>query len=789
MQFNDKNNSGYILVGDTRSGEHQHEDVYVVRIDGSGNEMWSRSFGDDSHTSYGESAVTTPDGGYLICGRVREFPYTTSNNWDVLLLKVDSNGNEMWKKTCDAGDHEYGQSVTAAPTGGFLVAGHTKLCAGTGESDIYLLRVDSDGNQIWSKSVSYSIYDYGNEIIPSLDDGFVIVGTTTGCLGCESSAYVLKIDSDGNELWAGSYGAELSVGSYDYGNSIAATADGGYILTGNTTPAYTCGSSMYLIKIDDAGNQVFHNVFQGGGFTSGNSVRRAFDNGFIVSGYTLSSQTGYDLYLLKTDEYGQQSWARTFGGVALDSGWSVCETADFGYVAVGATGSFGSGKTDLYVVKTDYYGNPALPGHAPVANAGSDQTGYAGEAVVLDGSGSSDQDGDYPLTFSWEFISKPAGSATTIVGSGSVNPSFIPDVAGDYVAQLIVVDNRGSVSAPDEVFAHVCPDGDRDRICDDDDNCPTDPNTDQADGDHDGRGDVCDLCPLDANNDADGDGVCGDVDNCPTDPNTDQTDGDHDGRGDVCDLCPLDAGNDADGDGVCGDVDNCPTDPNTDQADSDHDGRGDVCDLCPLDAGNDGDGDGVCGDVDNCPTTANPGQTDTDADGIGDACDQCTDVDGDGFAVEPPCGPVDCDDTAAAVNPIAPEICTDGVDNDCDGGVDFQDGECSVTGLIRDLIGIINDPIAFPPDWFKGGSDNRRIPLTNMLESAIALIEAAEAESDPVVQDQLYQQAIAALDAVRQKCDGCYGGNPNNDWVVDCDGQDLIVPKVDLAISLIQARL
>lgn len=124
----------------------------------------------------------------------------------------------------------------------------------------------------------------------------------------------------------------------------------------------------------------------------------------------------------------------------------------------------------------------------------------------------------------------------------------------------------------------ACVDDDADGVCDDEDNCPADANTDQADGDADGEGDACDACPADADNDADGDGICGDVDACPLDP-----DNDADGDG-ICgnvDVCPLDADNDADGDGVCGDVDNCPATPNADQADNnginDGDGIGDAC--------------------------------------------------------------------------------------------------------------------------------------------------------------------------------------------------------------------
>ena len=256
-----------------------------------------------------------------------------------------------------------------------------------------------------------------------------------------------------------------------------------------------------------------------------------------------------------------------------------------------------------------------------------------------------------------------------------------------------------STSAPN--CENSADDIDGDGVVNDDDNCPTTENSDQADQDSDNVGDVCDNCPNDSNidqADQDSDTVGDACDNCPSDSNEDQADADTDNVGNLCDNCPdvantdqSDSDNDSFGD-VC---DNCPNNTNITQADSDNDNVGNVCDNCPSDSNSDqadSDSDGL-GDVcDNCPNDSNSSQSDFDNDGIGDACDDDDDNDGvadvddvddfdpesdsdnDGISDDKETGPDDIYTPGTDTDPLNPD--TDG-DTIVDGAED-ADQDCIV---------------------------------------------------------------------------------------------------------------
>jgi len=198
-----------------------------------------------------------------------------------------------------------------------------------------------------------------------------------------------------------------------------------------------------------------------------------------------------------------------------------------------------------------------FPGDPDGWNNGNDgaalwQAGSMGLITAVGGNGR------LATIFRFKALSASPGTQVSLLDSpGAINNTDVINCNfGNIVGDISAVATIQLIDCPD-----VGPDTDSDGFRDACDNCPNDPNADQADGDTDGIGDVCDPCPTDPTNDADSDGICGIDDNCPDNSNPLQEDADMDGPGDACD--------------------NCPDDSNADQSDTDGDGVGDVCDPCP----------------------------------------------------------------------------------------------------------------------------------------------------------------------------------------------------------------
>jgi len=262
-------------------------------------ENWNRTYG----LGHVASSNQTSDGGYIILGNI---------DYDVKLIKTDSAGNEQWNKTYGGIDRDSAEDVKQGTDGGYIFIGRT--------------------SSYGAAASVQSIYENGDS----------------------DNVWLVKTDSEGNELWNRTFGGS----DLDSGSSVQQSKDGGYILLG-VTYSYGAGNlDAWLIKTDFNGTELWNRTFGGPGYDWGNSLLITKDDGYIIGGVLDSRNSDYDVWLIKTDSKGTELWNRTFGGPQSDWGESVQQTNDDGYVIVGDTESFGTNNAshNIWLIRTDSMG-------------------------------------------------------------------------------------------------------------------------------------------------------------------------------------------------------------------------------------------------------------------------------------------------------------------------------------------------------------------------------------------------------------------------------------------------
>jgi len=341
---------GYVIAGYTSSCKTGPTEVYIIKVDGNGNKIWEKTYGINIFDA-GYGITKSYDGGHVIVGFTSFYGVTRG---EIYVIKVDGNGDKVWAKTYGRSGYDRGYAITKSYDSGYVIVGNTSNY-GAGPTDVYIIKVDGNGDCVWAKTYGGNGFDSGYAITKSYDGGYVIAGYIYSYGGENDNVYIIKVDSNGDCVWAKAYGGS----GYDRGYTITKSDDGGYVIAGYTT-SYGAGSyDVYIIKVDSNGNCVWAKAYGGSGYEwGGYGVTKSEDGGYIITGYTDSYGAGnYDIYIIKVDSNGDCVWAKTYGGSNDDRGYTITKSYDSGYVIAGDTRSYGAGNSDVYITKIDDNGN------------------------------------------------------------------------------------------------------------------------------------------------------------------------------------------------------------------------------------------------------------------------------------------------------------------------------------------------------------------------------------------------------------------------------------------------
>ena len=343
------NDGGYIVAGITGFSGLWAETV-LIKLDSNGNITWQKKYGATIEWGIASDVQQTKDGGYIIAGAIFALGSMVPDLW---VLKLDSNGNITWQKKYGATGTDNALSVQQTTDDGFIVAGSTNSF-GAGNSDFWLLKLDLNGNVTWEKTYGGLSFDDVSEIHQTKDGGYILTGTTLTFGAGNRDVWILKLNDDGNVTWQKTYGGT----GEDYASSLQQTTDEGFIVAGSTSSFGDEGSDLWLLKLNSIGDITWEKRYGGPGWDYAEAVHQTSDSGYILVGYGDSFDVDNDdLWLLKLDAGGNVMWEKRFGGAGQDYPRSLMQTTDGGYIVAGESNSFGAGNSGLLVLKFDANGS------------------------------------------------------------------------------------------------------------------------------------------------------------------------------------------------------------------------------------------------------------------------------------------------------------------------------------------------------------------------------------------------------------------------------------------------
>lgn len=231
--------------GDDVSGNHGFaSDYWVLKLDASGNKQWARTYGGtDVDDAY--SIIACPDGAFAIAGTAASVDGDLTGGergLDVWVVKIDGSGNILWNKTYGGSGHERGYSIKNTPDGGFIVAGNTSSNDGDvtgnhGHYDAWVVKLDANGNKQWAKTYGGIDDEDIGTVLLSSDGGYVLGGSTSSYdgdiarpAGSGSDYWLVKLNAAGDLELSKCYNRSI----YDFGLSMVGTDDNGFLFTGFT---------------------------------------------------------------------------------------------------------------------------------------------------------------------------------------------------------------------------------------------------------------------------------------------------------------------------------------------------------------------------------------------------------------------------------------------------------------------------------------------------------------------------------------------------------------------------
>lgn len=329
------NDNNLIICGNTNNN------LSILKITKTGTQIWRNDFG-AGNNSYA-SGVTQLGGDIFICGKTSRNYSTTKN--DILLIKANSMGDTIWTKTYGGAEAEYGTNIIATSDGNLLIAGVTESFGAGSFGDIFLVKVNISGDTLWTASYPDQDQEVPFHLMETQNGEFLVTGTNEDN-SQNRELYLLKVSAIGQQIW----NKKIGPPTWKWGYSTIELANGDLLTCGKHT--VNSSNQVLLVKTDNTGNLIWEKEYGANNLSEeGSSVKQNSDGSFTITGISYDVSTGQnDIILLKVDQNGDQLWLKKFGSLSNDFGVNLIKDNNDDNII---TGIFNS---QIFMTRTDKNG-------------------------------------------------------------------------------------------------------------------------------------------------------------------------------------------------------------------------------------------------------------------------------------------------------------------------------------------------------------------------------------------------------------------------------------------------
>jgi len=312
--------------------------------------LWTTILG-GSDDDFGYFAEQTNDGGYILTGWTKSSGAGLNDIW---LVKTNSSGDTLWTKTFGGSQDDNSSCVHQTGDGGYIIFGETVSYGGT-YWKAWLIKTEENGDTSWTKLIGQSRHYFIQSGLELSGGNLIFVGYTKASGSAQEDIWLVKTDATGDTIWTETIGGTGN----DLSSTIQQTNDGGFIIAASTNSFGVGSYDAWLIRTNADGDTIWTKTFGGTDTDHASDVKQTDDNGFIIAGSTRSfghANNYNDAWLIRTNSNGDTLWTKTFGGDVHDGALSVQQTSDGGFILVGSLG-IDSFNRDILLVKTNASGD------------------------------------------------------------------------------------------------------------------------------------------------------------------------------------------------------------------------------------------------------------------------------------------------------------------------------------------------------------------------------------------------------------------------------------------------